>query len=390
MQPEQTWMDLARASENGLFLTITERKSGRTLARFDLTAEHASDHLHVVVPTNERGALGDQLRGGEGGCGDLDEPTLDAVIAVAEHWIAAQASLLPSEGVHELRIRAVGANSPIRAWPLASVRPPPVGDTLPKSVDDLGGDFRPVEALQRGMGNILDGTYRLVQTIENGHRAIDGRGARMAELHTGLVGVLHDAVAKADARLAQASERAAADLDAQAKRHAAEIARLEQRHAAELERSEAQHAKEVARLDGLLAAAQAQLRQAEQRLEFLGAKIIQVEREGGLGVVDAKNQERIASEIGASLRSFAELAAKAGILYALRDRLDPAMISAATQAMSLSPETLDVLNDPRVAALLDNPAVQRLLSEPEAMKALGPLLENPEALRGLLAAGSNS
>lgn len=391
------WRDLALQSEDALYLVVTEAKSGRTLGKFELTAENASEQLFQVVPTDERVALSEQLRGGVGGCGDLDEITLSSVFVVADHWIAAQQSLLPATGVHELRLRKVGANGPIRAWPLHSVKAIPPGTTIPRTLDDLGAGYKPIEALQRGMINVLEGSGRLVHGQESGHRALDVRGAKIAETAHDLNTLLHDALGRADQRLELLNQRALADLEAQAKRHANEITRLEERHAGEIARIERLHEKEMARLDSLLSASEGRSKELETRLEYVAGKLILVEREGGLEAAEAKNREKIAGEVGQSVRGFVELAAKGAVLYALRDRLTPEMISAATSAMSLGPEALalmsdprvaELMSDPRVAELLNTPAVQRLLADPEALKALTPFLSNPDMLRSMIAAGS--
>lgn len=384
------WRDLAIVSEAPLYLTVTEKKSGRTLGRFDLTAEEASAQLHAVVPTDQRVGLGDMLREVEGGCGDLDEITLGAIFEVADHWISAQQSLLPEDGIHELRLREKGANRPLRAWPLsAPKRPGAPSFTLPRSLDDLGEGYRPVEALQRGMTTVLDGAGRVLSTQEGGHRALDARGAKIADSAHALTDLLHVALSKAEDRAELNHQRALADLKDQQTRHANELARIEERHAAEVARIEALHAKEVTRLDQLLAASEARNAQAEQRLEFLAARVIQVEREGGVEAVEARNREKVAEEVGESVRSLFNLAAKVGLLWTLRDRLSPDLIAAMSAALEQEPEVLKALSDPALAAMLDNPAVQSLLASPETVQALVPLLKDPETLRAALAAAGS-
>lgn len=372
-----SWRDLASESTQPLYLVICDARHSRTLAKFPLTAAHASETLMEVVPHDERVALSETLRDADGGCGDLDEISLGAVFTVAQHWIDCQISLLPPDGLYELRLRAVGANSPIRAWRLAPGKGggPAVSGPLPRTLTDLGPTFVGLEAQNRELGVVLDGASRLLSTMDLGHRQLDGRSVKIAEGERNLSSILQDALTRAEERIEQAEQR-----------HGRTIERIEARHRDEIERIERAHAKEVARLDTLLANAEAKQAEAERRCEFLAGQAIKLEREGGMEAAEARNRERLTSEFGTSVRAFMQLAAKAGLLWTLRDRLTPEMIEAASTAFEAAPEMLEALNDPHVRTLLAQPGVQQLIKDPQAMESVMAMISDPAALAALTGA----
>lgn len=333
---------------DGMYLMICKRtdRSEKLVGRFDLTVSHARAML-ALVPAAERLSVDLALQDREGGVGDLDQPALEAVLHVAEIWTRQRLDELAGSAVR-VKLRAIGGDV-LKTFTVAASSPP--------TVEDSGSDEDGAPSLEE--------TTRVDRMLTVGRRHTEGGVRDLVVLERS-----RQEVARAQQELererrqdqrAEITDALSYERD-RSDQLITYLRKLLDNRDRDMNDLRAAHKDEIAERDR-------RIRELEDRLERLHTLLVSKAAEARVADAEAGQGSVTVQEIGRSVRELGSLAFKAGVVYTLRDRLTPELMSVLDKALS-SPELMELANNPMVGELLADPEIARMIADPAERKLL--------------------
>lgn len=345
--------ELALGGSEGMYIMVCKRvgRSENQAGRFDLTAAMARSMLPLVQP-EERMEADMALSDRDGGVGDLDEPALRTVLRVAEAWTAQRIEQLAGYTVR-VKLRAVSGDI-LKTFTVASTpAEPPEGDAPDPA--QPGGPVDPATVshlLLAGRGNVQGGVKDLIFLEERRHnldreRRIENRSETME-----LLGYDRDRSNELIVYYKNQVEELRQDLKD-----------LRRDHEKELKELRSDHRQECDRLT-------ARIQELEGQANNIHKTLLEKAADARIADANAGTNEITVREIGRSVRELGMIGMKAGIVYTMRDKLTPELLSTLDKALSLDEDVLEMLNEPAVQAAMADPEFVAALQDPKQRRFL--------------------